>query len=390
MKSNRILIVCPSNKGTIALCTLNLWKALRQFSDAEVKCVLMHRLDNGLKEFEECEYYSACAPKGGFRNITSLLSQTRWLKDIKKNFKPDQTVSTLFSCSAFNVLSGGKEIKTGIFHSPHYQAKAHGRFAYAFTLFYYKFLFPHLDRLFCVSNEVKRSIIESFPGIDPKKVSVIYNAHDIEDIRRKGAQEIEDAKEEEIFTHPTFVYVGRFDRNKAPERALRAFSALPADNDAHLAYIGGGNEDYQKELEEEATRLGISDRVHFLGHKSNPYKYLSKAKALVSCSYSEGLPGVIIEALALGSQTIATNSSEGIWEILSCTGDYHRNLKENYVTSAGIITPNSGNPVHNIKCLNKAMYKILITDRKTRIDDRFIEKVSFANVAKHYISTCEE
>lgn len=390
MRKLRILIVCPYDNGTIGKCSLNLWKAIETVPDVEVQCIVKHHFPNGYPEFSGCEVYSNLPPKGGIGNLTSMGSQINWLRKQKKHFSPDITISTLFSCSALNVLAGGKDTKTGIFHSPHYQAKAHGRFAYAFTLFYYKFLFPHLDRLFCVSNEVKRSIVESFPEIDPKKVSVVYNAHDIEDIHRKGSEAIEDSKEEEIFTHPILVYVGRFDRNKAPERALRAFSALPADNDAHLAYIGGGNEDYQKELEEEATRLGISDRVHFLGHKSNPYKYLSKAQALVSSSFSEGLPGVIIEALALGTPTIATNSSEGIWEILSCDKDYDRNLKENYVASAGIITPNSGDYDHDIKCLNKAMYLTLTTDSKTRIDDRFIEKVSFANVAKHYISTCEK
>lgn len=390
MRKKRILIVCPYDNGTIGKCSLNLWKAIETLHEVEVKCIVKHHFANGYPEFAGCEVYSNIPPKGGIGNLTSIRSQINWLRRQKKIFKPDITISTLFSCSALNVLAGGSNTKIGIFHSPHYQAKAHGRFAYAFTLFYYKFLFPHLDRLFCVSNEVKRSIIKSFPGIDPKKVSVVYNAHDIEDIRRKGGEEIEDAKEKEIFTHPTFVYVGRFDRNKAPERALRAFSALPADYDAHLVYIGGGNERYQKELEEEATRLDVSDRVHFLGHKSNPYIYLSKATALVSCSYSEGLPGVIIEALVLGTPTIATNSSEGIWEILSCDKDFDRNMKENYVASAGIITPNSGDSDHDIKCLNKAMYLTMTTDSKTKIDDRFIEKVSFANVAKHYISTCEE
>ena len=68
--------------------------------------------------------------------------------------------------------------------------------------------------------------------------------------------------------------------------------------------------------------------------------YIKQASALISSSYSEGLPGVIIESLILGTPVITTNSSKGIWEIFSCSNEYQKDLSTNYVTDSGIITPN--------------------------------------------------
>lgn len=376
----KILIVCPSNKGTIALCTLNLWKALRQYTNEEIKCVVIRKLEHGYTEFDGVEYFHT----GHRRGFLPIYKQISWLRSVKRKFKPTLSIGTLFGASATNILSGGKEFKVGIFHSPHQQAKAEGRIGYAITLFYYKYLFPRLDRLYCVSNEVKRSIIESFHQISPEKVQVVYNAHDVEKIRSLAEAEMDSSEERGIFEHPTWLYIGRFDRNKAPERTLKAFADAKLPSDTQLVYIGGGNEPYELELRNLAEQLNVSNRVHFLGFKPNPYKYLAKAKALVSSSYSEGLPGVMIEALILKRPVITTNSTEGIWEIFSCDDQYDSNLTVNHITPYGIITPNSDDEGLNISYLSKA---IETSQQREMIvpDSDFVNQVSFKSIAKKYL-----
>lgn len=378
MAKSKVLIICPSNKGTIALCTLNLWKALNQSGYYETKCILLHKMADGITDFDGCESLFHGTPVKGLKRLLSAKKELEWIKTQKKKFNPSQTISTLFNCSALNVLAGGQDVKTGIFHSPHFQAKVLGRVSYLTTLIYYKFLFPHLDRLFCVSKEVEDSILKSFPKINPAKISVVYNAHDIDAIRQKSKEDIKDPMESKIFEDDVIIYVGRFDKNKAPERALKAFADSDIKPNSRLVYIGG-NEQYADELKKLANDLGVMDRTHFLGQKQNPYKYISRAKTLVSCSYSEGLPGVIIEALILGVPVISTNSSQGVWEILSCHKDYGQ-ITENYVCSGGVITPNT-NTMLDIKCLSEAMSHILSKSLKN-FNFPFISEIQFEAIAK--------
>lgn len=379
----RVLLIAPYNSGTIASCTLNLWKALSSDTESEIKCIVKHKFSGGYAEFDNCIYYSDKAPQGGLKNLTSMFSQIRWLRKQKKDFKPDLTISALTSCSALNVLTGGKDKKIGIFHSPHQQAKAKGRVSYLFTLLYYNFLFPFLDKLFCVSEEVQDSILQAFRQISSEKVSVVYNAHNIEGIRRTSLKEITDDFEKKIFSKQVYLYVGRFDENKAPERAVKAFAQVFGSGDEQLVFIGG-DEKYREKLIRIASESNIIDRVHFLGHKTNPYMYMARSKALISCSFSEGLPGVIIEATILGIPVISTNSSKGVWEILSCSKDYVADMRDNFVSTFGIITPNNLSESENIRRLAYAMKNV--SDGTFVMSDHnpFIEKVTYSAISNIY------
>ena len=62
--------------------------------------------------------------------------------------------------------------------------------------------------------------------------------------------------------------------------------------------------------------------------------------AIVSSSYTESLPGVIIEALSIGIPVISTNSSKGIWEIFSVLDKYDEKLSKTLTTKCGYLTPN--------------------------------------------------
>lgn len=336
MAKKRILIVIAGNNGTIGMCSRNLYLALKQQDTLEVKCVGIHHFENGIAELEDIEYYQ---PTGNFltRNI-GVLSQICWLRNVKKVFRPDITISTLFSTSVINVLSGecGKTI--GIFHSPHQQLKVFGPINYFITLCNYTLVYPRLDKLACVSEEVKDSLAV-FPFIPKKKVEVIYNVHNAALIRKMADMNLP-TEEKDLLSHPYVLYCGRMDENKAPRRALEAFAKAHRPGDANIVYIGHEENGQLERLLQRAKELGISDKIHYLGKKANPYPYMRHARALISSSYSEGLPGVMIESLILGTPVITTNSSKGIWEIFSCTNRYQRELRDNFRNECGYITPN--------------------------------------------------
>lgn len=340
----RILIVVAGNNGTIGMCSRNLYLALQKQEGLEVKCVGVHRFRDGLEEFEDIEY---CNVEQNHKK-TGILGQIRWLRKIKRDFRPDITISTLFSTSFINVLSGGPGKTIGIFHSPHQQMRVFGTFSYLMTLFNYNFVYLFLDKLACVSEEVKESL-SVFPLIKKKKIEVIYNVHNADLIRRRS-EDMLPYDELAILSEPYLLYCGRMDNNKAPERALEAFALANIPHNAQLVYIGPDEHDMVVKILLRAKDLGIGERVHYLGRKANPYPYMKKAVALISSSYSEGLPGVMIESLILGTPVVTTNSSKGIWEIFSCIDDYNKNLDHNYYNECGAITPNRS-------CKDKELYR---------------------------------
>ena len=104
--NKRILIVAPYNRGTIGLCSLNIYKALQKRNDIIVKCVIVHKYKNGYAEFEDCE---GCVENAssGLKRVFACYLQTKWLCKIKKEYRPNITISTLFGCTTISILSGG-------------------------------------------------------------------------------------------------------------------------------------------------------------------------------------------------------------------------------------------------------------------------------------------
>jgi len=72
-----------------------------------------------------------------------------------------------------------------------------------------------------------------------------------------------------------------------------------------------------------ADRLDVADFVSLPGYVDNPYGYMRRADALLLSSRYEGLPTVLIEALACGCPIVATDCPSGPREILA-EGQYGR------------------------------------------------------------------
>jgi glycosyltransferase involved in cell wall biosynthesis len=78
--------------------------------------------------------------------------------------------------------------------------------------------------------------------------------------------------------------------------------------------LGEGEE--RPKLEALVRELRLEEDVALPGFVDNPYKYMKRAAVFVLSSKWEGLPTVLIEALALGTQVIATNCPSGPEEVL--------------------------------------------------------------------------
>lgn len=114
--------------------------------------------------------------------------------------------------------------------------------------------------------------------------------------------------------HPVIVSVGRLTEQKGFGYLLAAMRRVIDSHPAHLLIIGAGP--LEQSLRAQAESLGINNYVHFLGWRSDVLALLPHADLFVSASLWEGLPTVLLEAMACRLPVIATRIS-GSREIVS-------------------------------------------------------------------------
>jgi glycosyltransferase involved in cell wall biosynthesis len=113
---------------------------------------------------------------------------------------------------------------------------------------------------------------------------------------------------------PVLIAVGRLAPQKDYPTLLKAVSLLRTQRKVRLIIVGGGDE--EPKLKSLASDLSISDRVCFVGEVERPAPLIAASAALVLSSRWEGLPTVLIEALAVGTPIVATDCVAGPREIL--------------------------------------------------------------------------
>ncbi|EMA26533.1 glycosyltransferase [Haloarcula argentinensis] len=174
------------------------------------------------------------------------------------------------------------------------------------------------DQFVAVSEGVAESVVEHV-GVDREKVSVLHNPIPVNEVQERARESVD---------HPwidsanldVVLGVGRLERAKNFGSLLRAFERVhAAQPDTRAIIVGRGSK--RTELETLATELGIDDAVSFPGFVDNPYGYMAGADVLAMSSIHEGLPTVLIEALACGCPVVSTDCPSGPAEILK-GGEY--------------------------------------------------------------------
>jgi len=109
----------------------------------------------------------------------------------------------------------------------------------------------------------------------------------------------------------TVLFAGRLERAKGIDILLEAFADVTIPSKLLLA----GEGSLRAVLEEQAVELGIHNRVEFLGFRLDLQHLMAQADCVVLPSLWEGLPMVILEAMALGTPVIASKVG-GIPEVI--------------------------------------------------------------------------
>ncbi len=113
---------------------------------------------------------------------------------------------------------------------------------------------------------------------------------------------------------PVVLGVGKLEAQKDFPTLIRAFARVRRAQPARLVILGW--EPDRPQLEALVSELGLEDDVALLGHVGNPYPYMARAAVFVLSSHWEGLPTVLIEAMAVGTPVVSTDCESGPAEIL--------------------------------------------------------------------------
>ncbi len=137
--------------------------------------------------------------------------------------------------------------------------------------------------------------------VDPAKVRVLRNGVDLEMFRPGDRLTI---RKKLNLKGPTLLSVGHLIERKGHDFVIGALTKLP---NTTLMIAGGGPE--RDALEQQASALGVHDRVRFLGQINHDTlrDVYGAADALVLASSREGWANVLLEAMACGTPVVATN-----------------------------------------------------------------------------------
>lgn len=113
---------------------------------------------------------------------------------------------------------------------------------------------------------------------------------------------------------PVILGVGRLTLQKDFATLIKAFARVRKDHNSRLVILGEG--ELRSELEELTHQLGVDADVSLPGFAENPFAWMSNCRVFVLSSAWEGLPTVLIEALATGAIVVSTDCPSGPAEIL--------------------------------------------------------------------------
>ena len=174
-------------------------------------------------------------------------------------------------------------------------------------------MYPKADRIIAVSKAVAVDAAR-YTGIAPSRINVIYNpVLGEEQPRTEQAAHIHPWLADGC--PPVILGVGRLAEQKDFSTLLRAFALVHLERDARLIILGEGEQ--RERLTALADELKVREDIDMPGFRENASVFMQHSKVFVLSSIYEGLPTVLIEALASGCPVVSTDCPGGAREILA-------------------------------------------------------------------------
>lgn len=250
------------------------------------------------------------------RRVLAVARRRRRLQQTIHRLRLDTLVSFGESANLYNALTSGKRTVLSARNATDEAldrfgaTQSGGGWPFRFLL---RRLYRRADAIVAVSEGVAESLRRSF-DLPRALVRVIPNGYDAEEIARQANAPLS-PEEASLFAGPTILAVGALDFRKGHDVLLHALARLgPTAGAPRLLIVGHG--EARAALEADAQRLGVADRVSFLGYQDNPFRFMRRATIFALPSRFEGFPNVLVEAMLCGVAVVAADCHWGPSEIL--------------------------------------------------------------------------
>ena len=182
-----------------------------------------------------------------------------------------------------------------------------------FTPLAARLFYPWADEIVAVSQGVATDLAQ-VTRLPADRIQVIYNPVIVPELLTLAKEPVDHAWFQPG-EPPVILGIGRLHPQKDFPTLIHAFAQARQVRSARLMILGDGPE--RERLTALIEEMGLADDITLLGFVQNPYAYMAKASAFVLSSLYEGLPTVLIEAMAVGIPVISTNCKSGPTEILA-------------------------------------------------------------------------
>ena len=174
------------------------------------------------------------------------------------------------------------------------------------------------DKIIAICEEMRDEFVNEL-GIETNKVEMIYNAIDIEKIKKKSEEKNDEL--EKYLKEDYILQVSRMVPQKQPEELIEVYRELKKRGIKEKLYYVGNGKSYS-EVQEKIKKYNLEDDVILLGQQLNPYPFFKNAKLFLHTAKHEGIPTVLIESMALDTVVSAYSCPTGVKELLGENDEY--------------------------------------------------------------------
>jgi glycosyltransferase involved in cell wall biosynthesis len=259
--------------------------------------------------------------KNRFLKFLNVFKRVITLRKIKRSYKPDVSISIGETAIIANAFTFTSECKIASMHQSI-------KFFTEFKSLYKKAYQLH-DKIIPVSSGINDEL-KQFHGINNSLF--IHNGYDIDAIMIDANESIPEEMKP-FFNGNVIAHLGRFDLQKGYWHLVMLFVLVKKEiPGAKLLLIGNyapNSEIFSfciNYLADAGLKIGYLQKkesidfnkidVLLTGHRSNPFKFLSKANIFVFPSIWEGFPNALVEAMACGLPVVAADCKTGPRDIL--------------------------------------------------------------------------
>ena len=212
------------------------------------------------------------------------------LENLKREEKPDVTLSMLKISSIMNAFSKGPGLKVlSERNNPAKKSAGYKRWN--------NLCFRKADRVIFQTETIRNHYSSSI-----RKKGVVVPNPVLVDCKATGGSK-------------RIVTMGRLHPQKNHAMLIKAFALFSKNHPEHTLHIYGKNNGEAKKLNPLIESLSLTDKVFIEGFKNPVHSFIADAEQFVLSSDYEGTPNALLEALMMGFPCITTDF-EGIQELL--------------------------------------------------------------------------